>query len=635
MNEPLLDLELSKDYKNLEFNPISLLHSETVFKPTEEQIIKKHFKCFYKKEALNKFQNFFSWMESPKEMDLSNVYQKIKDHYFSYNGPDGVDLLKEDDQIFDFLITDDDSAIFIACGSEIHIRTENNPITVLKGHSKDISSLAFVANFNDKPQRLFSGGLDNVVIMWNLEEESSIYTFKAHKQPVLSIAVFDDKLFSAGEDKHIIIHALSDFSIIFTLKGHYSSVNSIILNPSKNLLYSAGSDKNIIVWDFSKGASQKTLKGHTAEVNALSINSSYSLLASGSHDKTVKIWNLENYEILINFVGHENYITKIIWSVDGKNIISGSSDKTIRIWNLQAKIQFKCLESHNETVTCLRTSKEGKRLISSSLDGSLKKWNILENVEKQMKIEIEKENYYLKHTYKENSNCIIINKKGTRMFSGNDSNKINIWSLKKNLITYVLEGHVNQVSGLLLNSEENHLISGSHDHTIKIWDWKAGKLLKTIRKFSNFVSCLTLSSDGKYFAAGSFDQTASVFDFNNLEIERHNFTKSKGKIHSIVFSSDGNQIFIGNDRSEISIYRLEEGIENSILLKILKTQGKIVSSLIIAIESNSLISASHDGKIELWNLNDYSSRCSLDAKAVVLALASSGSELISVIILIL
>ena len=569
-------------------------------------------------------------MESPKEIDLSNVYKKIKDHYFSYHGPDGLNLIVEEFPIFDFVISDDDTTMFIACGSDILIRNGNKLISKLQGHSKDISCLALRSSFNEKSQNLFSGGLDNDVIMWNWVEESIIHTFKIHKQPILSILVSEDKLFSAGEDKFIIIHSLHDFSIIFTLKGHYSSVNSSALNSPKNTLFSAGSDKNIIVWDLAMGIRQKTLKGHTEVVTSLSLSPSCNFLASGSHDKTVKIWNLENYEILICFTGHENYITKIIWSSDGKNIISGSFDKKIRIWNLANKMQFKCLESHDDAITCLRTSKGGKRLISSSFDGKLKKWNILENIEKKMQIKVEKENNYLQNIYNEDSNCIILNKKGTKLFSGNNSNKINIWSIRKNLKTNVLEGHNNQVSALILNSEETQLISGSHDHTIRIWDWKAGKLLKTIKKFSNFVSCLALSSDGKYFAAGSFDKTACVYELNNLDVEKYSFNHSKGKIHSIIFSADGSQILTGNDKAEICIYRLEEGIGNSILIRVLKTQGKLVSSLIIATDSNNLISASHEGKIELWNINDYSFRCVLDAKAVVLALASSGSELISV-----
>ena len=260
---------------------------------------------------------------------------------------------------------------------------------------------------------------------------------------------------------------------------------------------------------------------------------------------------------------------------------------------MDLKIQLKSLESHTQLVTCLRTFNDGKSLISSSLDGSLKKWNILENIELKMKIKVEQKNKYLKQVFDDDSNCIVINKKGTKYFSANTSNKINVWSVKLNKIIKFLEDHNNQVSALILNSDENLLFSGSHDQTIKIWDWKAGKLIKTIKKFNHFVSCLALSVDGKFFAAGSLDRTANVYDFTNLEVEKYCLKKSPGKIYSIVFTPNGDQIITGNDNREIMIYNLEEGIGNSILYKVLKITGRIVSSLIIATESGNLISASN------------------------------------------
>src|SRR5579863_5393770 len=62
------------------------------------------------------------------------------------------------------------------------------PLCTLKGHSDDVSSVAF----SPDGARIISGGFDKTARVWDVQTSREILTLQGHTQPVSSVAFSSD-----------------------------------------------------------------------------------------------------------------------------------------------------------------------------------------------------------------------------------------------------------------------------------------------------------------------------------------------------------------------------------------------------------------------------------------------------------
>lgn len=102
--------------------------------------------------------------------------------------------------------------------------------------------------------RLFSGGRDALLKVWDLDTHQSIAQRAAHWFTINDLAISPDGsyLASASRDKTIRIWRTDDFKLVKGLEairdqGHINSVNSLLWLPSGELI-SASDDRRLIIW---------------------------------------------------------------------------------------------------------------------------------------------------------------------------------------------------------------------------------------------------------------------------------------------------------------------------------------------------------------------------------------------------
>ena len=109
---------------------------------------------------------------------------------------------------------------------------------------------------------------------------------------VLCLTLHENKLYSGGCDSTIRIWNTETYEEIATLRGHTNIVRCLTIHENK--LYSGSCDKTIRIW--AEGTNTETheeiaiLRGHTDVVRCLTIHENK--LYSGSYDKTIRIWKV-------------------------------------------------------------------------------------------------------------------------------------------------------------------------------------------------------------------------------------------------------------------------------------------------------------------------------------------------------
>lgn len=102
----------------------------------------------------------------------------------------------------------------------------------LVGHSSFVGPLAWIAPCEKFPEgRIVSGGIDTVVLLWDLKTGQSVQTLKGHQLQVTGLAVDDNDIISSSIDWYFFIISATGTNVICSLWSlltiiHYNDVIS-------------------------------------------------------------------------------------------------------------------------------------------------------------------------------------------------------------------------------------------------------------------------------------------------------------------------------------------------------------------------------------------------------------------------
>lgn len=286
----------------------------------------------------------------------------------------------------------------------------------LTGHQGFVNTVLIAHSGN----RLFSGGADSVIKIWNLTTGELQGSLLGHASFInaLDLTSDDQTLVSAGADFTIRIWDLVTGKMRSTLFGHKSYINALIISPDGQLLASGGADQTIKIWELSSGKLRYTLTGHRSYVNTLAFTPDGQLLVSGSADRTLKVWNVATGKEVFTLNGHEGFVNAVVVTPDGQNVISGSADKTIRIWNLATGQEVRVLAQYSSFINTLFLKADGQTLISGHGDGTIAIWDVPTGT---IKAKLTGYGSEIKH--------LSISPDGRTIACGNGGSDIKIWKL--------------------------------------------------------------------------------------------------------------------------------------------------------------------------------------------------------------
>ncbi|PKA57051.1 Dynein assembly factor with WDR repeat domains 1 [Apostasia shenzhenica] len=239
----------------------------------------------------------------------------------------------------------------------------------LAGHSSFVGPLAWIPPGDLFPEGgIVSGGMDTLVLLWDLKTGEIVQTMKGHRLQVTGIAI---------DDNGDILSSSIDCTIRRWRKGrevdfweaHKVPIQAVIRLPSGEIA-TGSSDSTIKLW---RGKNcQHTLADHTDTVRGLAVMPGLGLL-SASHDSSVRLWALTG-QVLMEMNGHAS----LVYSVDAHSsglVASGSEDCTLKIWR-----DGVCVQSieHPGCVWDVKFLENGD-VVTACSDGAVRIWTSLNN----------------------------------------------------------------------------------------------------------------------------------------------------------------------------------------------------------------------------------------------------------------
>ncbi len=166
-----------------------------------------------------------------------------------------------------------------------------------------------------------------------------------------------------------------------------------------------------------------------------------------------------------------------------------------------------------------------------------------------------------------------------------------------------LSGHTSSVSLLEFSSNGRTLATAarsSQDKAIRLWNPRTGKLLRKL-EHPEGINSMSLSPDGSTLVSGSWDGKIRLWDTrtgrNTQTVDIRN--------EVLTYSPDGSQIAVATH--EILLFNAR----TAQLQQTLSGHTNGVYSLLFSSDGSTLVSASWDGTIRLWNASTRSHRLTI------------------------
>ncbi|KAK9287518.1 hypothetical protein L1049_015939 [Liquidambar formosana] len=236
---------------------------------------------------------------------------------------------------------------------------------ILLGHSSFVGPLAWISPNDEFPEGgIVSGGMDTIVLVWDLKSGEKVQTLKGHQMQVTGVALDNSDIVSSSVD--CTLRRWRNGQATEFWEAHKAAVQAVIKLPSGELV-SGSSDTTLKLW---KGRTcLHTFVGHTDTVRGLAVMPGLGIL-SASHDGSVKLWAISG-QVLLEMVGH----TSIVYSVDSHVsglVVSGSEDSFAKIWK-----DGVCVQSI-EHPGCVWDAKflENGDIVTACSDGVVRIWTV-------------------------------------------------------------------------------------------------------------------------------------------------------------------------------------------------------------------------------------------------------------------
>ncbi|XP_057527611.1 uncharacterized protein LOC130806507 [Amaranthus tricolor] len=237
---------------------------------------------------------------------------------------------------------------------------------IMGGHTSFVGPVVWIPPNDEFPEGgLVSGGMDTLVMVWDLKSGERVNVLKGHSMQVTGIALDDGDIVSCSLD--CTLKRWKNGKVVDSWEAHSSSVQAVIKLPSGELA-TGSSDSTLKLW---KGKTcVHTFVGHSDTVRGLAVMSDLGVL-SASHDGSVRLWALTG-EVLMELVGH----TSLVYSVDSHVsglVASASEDCSAKIWKDGVMVQS---IEHPGCVWDVKFLENGD-LVTGCSDGVVRIWTAL------------------------------------------------------------------------------------------------------------------------------------------------------------------------------------------------------------------------------------------------------------------
>lgn len=268
-------------------------------------------------------------------------------------------------------------------------------------HQGSVGEIAF----SPDGKLLASVGFDHMINVWNIENNSTLFSKKAHdpRKAIMALRFSPNGKFLASGSKDKTIK-------IWNMKGdivreliHKDRVFDVSFDAEAKKLAASGKGNIISVWDTGSNIPRNLMiETRFAQdyfiygVDFHPVRKSV-LVSTGFKDYDLAIWDLNQFESRPRLIGKNDFtVFSVRFSQDGSMIVSCDDGGTLKIWKSNGELIGKVINDETGIIYA-EFSSDGQLVSAITNSGKVKIWNVSEIARKwnQNNDEIQKPLYQL------------------------------------------------------------------------------------------------------------------------------------------------------------------------------------------------------------------------------------------------
>ena len=354
-------------------------------------------------------------------------------------------------------------------------------------------------------------------------------------------------------------------------------------------------------WQLPEGAKMRLGKG---KVNDVKFSLDGDLLAVATH---IGVWLYDAHtgsEIALLNDKPKNVRT-IAFSPDGKTLATGSwsRDGAIQLWDIATATLISSIGKDIGSIGVLAFSENGKALAGVGTGQGLRfyTWDI--DTGREVSHFKGQQNHF-------NSGALAVSP-NHRFSASAGGDKVFIWDTQTETVKHTIEVDDNSAWNLVFSPDSKTLVSGRM--TIQLWDVETGKQMSRLDGHTRKVDALTFAPDGKTLASGDSGGEIRFWNItirndqltqrqlgsitSKLATDTPNLTEHKRPIQSLAFTADGTTLVSASSDTTIRLWDVSTG--NSRLVTDGHTEA--IYGLSFLKDGKTLVNGSSDCTLRLWN----------------------------------
>lgn len=382
----------------------------------------------------------------------------------------------------------------------------------------------------------------------------------------------------------------------FYAQGHSGYVYAATITPDNNRIISCGKDSTIRIWDvLTQRQIGEPLRGHNNYVVSVKTINGGQEIISCSYDGTIRRWSAETHKQIGNpLLGHTKRINQIAVTSDEKYVVSCSSDATIRIWCLHSGVQDgEALCGHNGVVNGICILPDERYIVSAGEDGTVRLWDFVTHKQSGSPL--------LGHNCSVKSVCVTSD--GKCVISADQKGKVCIWDIEsREQIGSTLQCSNDSIETIAALPDNSTIVTAGYDGKIRLFDISKRILIGQVEAHGDWINGVSISNDGNFLVSAGGDQAIKLWDTKTLELVGKPFVGTDSWINSVKITSDSQFIISAGDDAAIRIWSVPQ---KRMVCEPRYGHTARINEIDISADG-IIVSASDDGKVGMWNINNKS-----------------------------
>ncbi len=253
-----------------------------------------------------------------------------------------------------------------------------------------------------------------------------------------------------------------------------------------------------------------------------------------------------------SLVGHRSPVSTVAVSSSGKLLASGDEYRKVRLWDFESGKQLHDpLTGHTGPLLDIAFSPDEKQLLTLSLDGTIRLWDT-------------KMGQLLHLLNGSVFSAAAFSPNGKRIIAGNVRGEIWMFNSRTGKTVDSYSVHQGRILALACHPNGRRVVTSAWDDRVKISDVKSKKVVRILKEHKEWVRTVAVSPDGKYIATGSDDKSIQIWNQEGEFVT--SLTGHTGPIQSVCFSINGQKLISASRDGTLRIWDIEERLEASVLL---------------------------------------------------------------------